>query len=371
MNIIHYNPHGDKTVADYIDTLNKSMSGQAVCRVVDKLLALKGELSRQHADIVDIHGCWHKTIPFACIIAKHHGARIVVTPHGQLEPWIMKRHWLITTLPRTLSYQHRIIKRAYSVIVMGKMEHDNMEKLCWTPRIETIPCSLFTSSITDDEMARQTLAVFNKVLDSNVLELMDITTTSALHSLYKIYTTADPRWLEPSERETIEKLDQRQWRQIEIYAYNTSTLLDVRHGADALGITLPDCHPSEIACYLPYSHSNENQRQRLASLTADEKGMHNPADVVEMIKALQQKVRKRTLGIADILQFSATLYQLRTDEDEVRYLLDEAKLTRFASSLMQTVVHFTHLPYGFLTVSPNNGRLTRRIMNTIFKQLEI
>ena len=158
---------------------------------------------------------------------------------------------------------------------------------------------------------------------------------------------------------------------MEIYGHHNFTLVDIRHGADTLGITLPGCRPSEIACYLPYKYDKDAPRHRLASLSAAEKGMHSPADVVDMIKALHQKTRKNTLGIADIIQLSSTLYRLRTDEDEVRYLLSEAQLTKFAARLMQLVRHFTLLPDGFLIVQPLGDNQERQIMNNILKKFEL
>ncbi|MGN0280693.1 MAG: glycosyltransferase [Prevotella sp.] len=371
MNIIHYNPWGDKLSAIYIDTLCKSMDGQVVCRVAGSLLELKKEMSQQHADIIDIHGCWHDSIPFATCLARRQRTRIVITPHGQLEPWVTRRRWLTSTLPRQMLYQRRTVRDAYSVIVMGEMELNNIQRLGWTRRVETIPCSLFTSSISDEEMARQTLAIFRKVMDSNVIELMQPNTSHALHSLYKACTIADARLLEIAEREAVEQLDESGWRQIEIYGHHTSTLVDIRHGADALGITLPDCRPAMIACYLPDNYDNDAPHQRLATPSADEQEMYAPADVVDMIRELSLRARKRTLGIADILQLSSTLWRLRTDEDEVRYLLSENRLMTFAARMMQLVRHFTLLPEGFFIVNPLDDNRTKHIKNTILKKLEI
>ena len=371
MNIIHYNPWGDKLSAFYIDTLCKSMEGQAVCRVANTIVELRREMTKEHADIIDIHGCWHYSIFFAAIMARRNHTRIVITPHGQLEPWVTRRHWITSTLPRLMLYQRRTVRQAYSVIVMGKMEYENIERLGWTKRIETIPCSLFTSSTTDAEMAKQTLAVFRKVMDSNVVELMLPNTSMALHALYKACIIADRDWMATEERKAVEQLDDEGWRQIEIYAHHTSTLFDIRKGADVMGISLPDCQPSKIACYLPNNHDKTFQHQRFPHLATDGKGMHSPADFVEMIKKLNQKTRAHTLAIADILQFAATLYNLRTDEDEVRYLLSEEQLTPFAARMMQLASHFTLLPPGFFIVAPRNDRRTRKIKNTILKILEI
>lgn len=371
MNIIHYNPIGNKTIADYIDTLNESMGKDNVCRTVNTLMKFRSEIKRQPADIVNIHGCWHHSMAMAASMAVSHGARVVVTPHGQLEPWILRHRRFTQKLLQRLLYQRRIVGRAYAVIVMGEMELGNLKRLGWTRRIETIPCSLFTSSITDGEMAGQTMRVYRKILDTNVLPLMDSTTTSAMHSLFKAAVTADGRWLDDDERLALSSLDDRQWRQLEIYGHHTATLHYIRQGAENIGLPLPDFHPETIACYPPRHAVGDKGREPVEPLPTDAHGQHTPAHVIDMIKSLRHKVRHHTFGMADVVQLSATLYRLRTDEDEVRYRLDDKQLTKFMSRLMHIVGHFTLLPEGFFIVSPLADRKTRKIQKSILKQLEI
>lgn len=371
MNIIHYNPFGNKTIAYYIDTLSKSMGKENVCRTVNTVMQFRAEINRQPADIVNIHGCWHDSMAIVASMAVSHGARIVVTPHGQLEPWIMRQQRFTRKLYQRLLYQRRIIARAYAVIVMGEMELRNLQILGWSHRIETIPCSLFTSSISNEGMAQLTTSVYRKVLDSNVLPLMSSTTTTALHSLFKAAITTDGRWLDDHELQAITSLEADQWRQMEIYGHHTATLSYIHKGAASVGVTPPDCRPESIACYPPRHSMGDEGWAPVEPLAANEHGQHTPDDIISMTKALQHKVRHHTFGMADVLQLSHTLFLLRTDEDEVRYQLDDKQLSKFMSRMMHIVGHFTLLSEGFYLVSPRCDYKTRRIIKSILKQLEI
>ena len=50
MNIIHYNPHNDIVIAEYIDTLNMAMTDEVVSRKASTVKEIKKELTAQHAD---------------------------------------------------------------------------------------------------------------------------------------------------------------------------------------------------------------------------------------------------------------------------------------------------------------------------------
>ena len=369
MIIIHYNPHDGIITNDYIDTLNRAMGEGVTCLTATSITRLKEILSKQHIDIIDIHGCWHDSLPLVMTLAKKHGTRIVLTPHGQLEPWIIKRQ-LTSMLLRKHLYQKQLTRRAYAVIVMGKMEHENMKRLGWNRRLETIPCSLFTSSVTDGKMASDTLAIFRKVMDSDVRGLMDATTVKALQLRFKAGITKNKRWINEEEEQLLLSLTKQQWRQIQLYAYYTSTLNVIKSGANTMSLTIPDCHPESIRCYLP-SRIETNEVKSIPAIVADADGKHGSEEVLNMIKSLRHKILHNQLGIADIVQISETIFHLKTDEDEVRYLLKDEKLTSFTSRVMSLVKEFTGLPEGFLLLPAINDRKTVQLRQRIIKQLKI
>ena len=371
MNIIHYNPHDDKVIAEYIDTLNMAMTDDVVSRNASTVKEIKKELTSQHADIINIHGCWHHSLPIVMSMAKKHNARIVVTPHGQLEPWIMSRQNTALRLFRQTTYQRRLIRQAYSVIVMGEMEYMNTKRLGWSDRIETVSNSLFTSKTTDSQMAKDTIGVFQKVMDSNVFQAMDEITRKALFMLFKAAVTNNRQWIDNEEANLIGALDYHQWRQIMIYGYSTSSLEYILHGAEVFSITPPDCHPENIKHYPAARARHIAEAKSLPILKIGDNGSHSQDDMVEMIRAIKEKADQKTIGIADILQLAVALFNLRINEDELRYKLDESQLSSFAARAMALCTYFTCIPEGFLVTHSKNDRKTKAIINSILTQLKL
>ena len=73
-------------------------------------------------DIVHVHGCWQYKVVRQALQAHRQGARIVFTPHGGLEPWIINERRLSEKLCKTLLWQRRLVECSYVVIVQGSME---------------------------------------------------------------------------------------------------------------------------------------------------------------------------------------------------------------------------------------------------------
>lgn len=64
--------------------------------------------------------------------------KIVYSPHGMLEPWIMKRHYWTKKLPAILLFQKRGIKIADVIHSTADSEKDNLLKLGWNKNITVI-----------------------------------------------------------------------------------------------------------------------------------------------------------------------------------------------------------------------------------------
>lgn len=371
MNIIHYNPHNDIVIAEYIDTLNMAMTDEVVSRKASTVKEIKKELTAQHADIINIHGCWHHSLPIVMSLANKHKARLVVTPHGQLEPWVMSRQDNVIKLFRQTIYQRKLIRQAYSVIVMGEMEYLNTKKIGWTERIEIVSNSLFTSKTTDTQMAKETLDVYQKVMDSNVFQAMEEQTRKALFLLFKAAVTNNRHWIDNEEVALVGNLDYYKWRQIIIYGYTTSTLEYILRGADVFSITPPECHPENIRCYCAARAKRIAESNGLPMLTLGDNGTHSTDDMTAMIRAIKEKAERKTIGISDIILLAVSLFNLRIDEDELRFKLDEAQLSSFAARAMALCTYFTCMPEGFLIMHSKNDRKTKSIINSILTQLKL
>lgn len=215
MRILHFYRQENEMQARYVSMLAELMSGNVEFVPRHTLADIKKALSTNHYDILHIHGCWSIQYAKAAALAQRVGTRIVISPHGELEPWILRERQWQEKMPKTLLYQRQSIQEAYVIIAMGSMEHDSLKKLGWNPRIETIRNALITHSISPEEMSRQLLTVYRKVMDSDVFHVMNEKTHEMLILLLKAATAGNRQWLQGLEPSI---LSDDEWRQLFIYA---------------------------------------------------------------------------------------------------------------------------------------------------------
>lgn len=95
-------------------------------------------LDRIKPDIVHVNACWTPLCALASIWAKEAGYKVIYTPHGMLEPWIMRRHYLTRKLPAILLYQKKAIKCADIVHATAESEKENLLLLGWNKNVNVI-----------------------------------------------------------------------------------------------------------------------------------------------------------------------------------------------------------------------------------------
>ena len=213
MKILHLYPNDDSLIAKHV-----TMLGQAD--------------TDARPDIVHVHGCWKYQTVKQALQAHRQGARIVFTPHGGLEPWIIAERRLSEKLYKTLLWQRRLAEHSYVMIAQGTMEAEALKQLGWNPRIEIIRNAVITNTITPEAMAQQTQDVYRKVMDSNTIELMSDNCRQLMTMLLKAGITGDRRWVEGEPP----VIDETEWRRLLVYAdhENIRTTLDT--GIHVLGL---------------------------------------------------------------------------------------------------------------------------------------
>jgi glycosyltransferase involved in cell wall biosynthesis len=95
-------------------------------------------------DVVHIHGLWTPFEWRAYREGKTRGARVVISPHGSLEPWALG-HKRVKKLAAWMLYQKRILQQADLLIASTNLERDNFRDLGLTAPIAVIPVGLDTS----------------------------------------------------------------------------------------------------------------------------------------------------------------------------------------------------------------------------------
>lgn len=101
--------------------------------------SVKGLLAKLRPDVVHINGCWQPQLLFFQRAAQSLRIPVVLSPHGMLEPWIVKRHYWTRKWPAIQLYQRGLVKRADCLHATADTEKDNLLRLGWNPRIVVIP----------------------------------------------------------------------------------------------------------------------------------------------------------------------------------------------------------------------------------------
>lgn len=102
-------------------------------------------------DVVHVNCCWHPYFAYAVIWARQAGYKVVLTPHGMLEPWIMKRHYWTRKLPSLLLFQRRAVRMATLLHATAEMEKQHLLDLGWNREVCVVPNGIEVQKIAMKE----------------------------------------------------------------------------------------------------------------------------------------------------------------------------------------------------------------------------
>jgi len=91
------------------------------------------------ADIVHTNTCWLPIASFTVQEAWKRNIPVAYSPHGMLEPWILKRHHWTRKVPALLLYQKKSLKRSDVIVATAESEKDNILQLGYNSNIEVVP----------------------------------------------------------------------------------------------------------------------------------------------------------------------------------------------------------------------------------------
>lgn len=365
MRILHYYDDKDTMISQHVKLLTDSMGKEAENYIATETEQAKTLLRGGHNDILHLHGCWRNSSRSIVNLALRQGSRLVVTPHGQLEPWIKEEGYWKEKLPKQLLYQRNIIEKAYAVIIQGRMEQECMNQLKWNPRTVIIRNAVVTSSITAKDMARETFKVYQKVLDSNPLERMSEETRQTLFAMIIAGTTGDRRWI--PEEVAVSPLSADDWRLLLCYGHQEQITDTLQRGIRILGLDAPDIDYEHIDYFLPEHYAETKSIQQSIG---NEFATENER-LLATFRMLRKWETARELSIKHVIELNRELREHGCDEEELAEELMERRLWKMVSRLMQVAADLTGLTEGFMPVTPTDDRQTRKMRRQIENHLKI
>lgn len=175
MKVLHYIPSIDRTsggVGGYMHLLSKELGKRVELHVAtqqsENMLELENcevhflpswmhihkmekEWSRLldivNPDVVHCNCCWMPDSALTQKWAQEKGYKVVLTPHGMLEPWIMQRHYYSKKVPALWLYQRRAVKEADMLHATAESEKEHLLQLGWNDKIMIVPNGIDVDSI--------------------------------------------------------------------------------------------------------------------------------------------------------------------------------------------------------------------------------
>lgn len=362
MRILHFFPQADAAISQYYNILADNMGLE-----VENHKATTGEEARKllrtiDFDILHVYGCWNNAQPSIVRKALKQGARLVVTPYGQLEPWIQELHFWKEKLPKRIIYQESVIKQAYAVIVQGNMEKECMTKLDWNKRCIIIRNALVTNTITPREMARQIFDVYQRIMDSNLLQLMNDNTRKFVKRLIIVGITGDERWVTDNKVPML-----GDWRQVLCYAHQEQIMPTIQRAIRKLNLMTPDIDVTQIAYFLPDDYKEASTiQQAIGNQFISENDR-----LIATFKFIKKLIANRQLSIKHLIELDIELRTYSCDEQLLSEQLHERGLLKLAARIMQLMGDLTGLTEGFMPIPPLNDYITKKYHLLIENHLSI
>ena len=343
MKVLHIYPPKSPSIVQYVSML----VGNDEALQTDDPKAFRQLCTEQHPVIVHQHGCLNEDITNACLWARLQGIRIVITPHGQLQPWEIDG--AKTTKSLYLRKLQQLVSHAYTIIARSPMEAENLRKLNWNTRIETVANPIITRTTTTDNLVNSHQIIYRQVMDSNVLELMDTNTRNALRTLIKAAITQDERWVKPFESSSVN------WHHLLIYARQEGIASYVQQGLFVLRINIPTTESSPS--YLPMLYEKPKPIGTIP--------------LVDIINNIYELFQQHQLSLLPLVELNQALRRDDVEDDILMQQLSAEKLDVFLQAILPVVQEQTGLDEGFMPCQPTENSITRQIREQITKHLEI
>ena len=212
-------------------------------------------------------------------------------------------------------------------------------------------------------MARQTYALYQKVMDSNPLELMQDDTKEALRTIIKAGITGDRRWL--TEEDALPAITQ--WREILCYAHQEQITETIERGIRLLGLEAADIEADQIDYFVP---EGMEPAEDIGTAIGNQFVSENER-LLATFRFLRKLIDNRQIGIKHLIELDRELREHNCEEDRLYEKMEERNMRKTAARLMQVMSELTGLTEGFMPIPPLDDRASRKLREQIDNHLTI
>lgn len=121
--------------------------------------AVREVLDGCNPDVVHINCCWTPDCAMVQKLAQQCGYKVVLSPHGMLEPWIIHRHYYTRKLPALWLYQKEAVRKADCLHATAESERENLLKLGYNAHVKVVGLGIDAESIVLKQSWKRTKQV--------------------------------------------------------------------------------------------------------------------------------------------------------------------------------------------------------------------
>lgn len=313
--VLHIYPKGQPLIARYVRLLTEAIGPQMDLRTVEQSAEAQVMCNEWQPDIVHFHGDAN---------IRKGDFRRIVSPCGM----------------------DVNLAEYYTVIARSTIEAEHFKYL-GIKRIEVILNPLITKTTNFAEAAQRTLAIYQKVMDSDPLALMSENTRRLLASSLKAAICRDRRWAGD-----ISGLPgDTNFRLLYIYASLEGVLPLLENGLRLLAINAPTREPTES--FLPKEYKKPESMA---------------------FKSLSEQLLDIQVNGPSLLRLTEIhqgLLNPRLNEDLLCKELDEKGVLMLFASVLQLLIEQTLLDEGFCPCPPADNSETSRLRTKLQKHLKL
>jgi hypothetical protein len=310
--VLHIYPKNDPLTARYVHLLMEKIPSEAT----DDVKAFKKMCEEWQPDIIHQYG--------QVDVQPNQHYRWVVSPFGEM-------------LPGYDTY--------YAVIARSHLEAERLSDAGAT-YVETVLNPLVTKTTTFDETAQKLNIIYQKVMNSDPLALMDEETLQALPVILKAAICGDKRWV--SSKLPIPSSVQH--RLLDIYATLEGIYPLLAEGYRILGMALP-AHEA-FDCYLPAGYTV-------------------PKTISGHILEMMTDIRENGLSLRRLADVYIALLNPNMDEDRLLAELDKNNVKSLFTSVLQILSEQLIIDEGYMPCPPINNAETRRLRQQLQNRLRL
>lgn len=333
MKVLHVYRHDNPRLAKYVSLLSQAMSADVECVFADNASDVRLAVKDFQPDIIHQHGQPIDNLRLDNLRCSTAPARLVISPHGET----------VDT------------SKAYVVIARSPYE-----LTCHaTERKELVRNPLITKTITFDEAAAAIHTVYQRVMDSHPLELMNASTRTLLAFLLKAGLLGDKAWVADNLRLDNLQFDNLRFddlrlddlRHLFIYVELEGVLDIVKRGIAVLGIYAPP--KPTIDCYLPHGYKTPQPLPK--------------ATIPELLKDIDA----HGLTLLRLTELMKQLHEDSLDEAALMEQLEADKRRPLFQLLLQILSEQTLLTEGFMPCTPLDNSYTENLRQQLENHLKL